>query len=130
MQREQVFGTAYLARAVAFKGQTRVGLAHPHPIVDDLDECASGVLEDDLDVSCLSVNGILHQFLDDTGGALDDFSGGNLVGHRVGQQFDHITHGVSLVEEFYLLKETRQRELRERWHCCLSDGACRPRCCA
>ena len=96
MEGEQVFGTAYLARAVAFKGQTRVGLAHPHPIVDDLDERAPGILEDDLDMCCLSVNGVLHQFLDDTGRALDDFSGGNLVGHRVGQEFNYIAHGASI----------------------------------
>ena len=93
VQREQVLGIAYLAGAMAFKGQACVGLAHPHPVVDNLDECAARILEDNLDVGCLGINGVLHQFLDDTGRALDDFAGSNLVGYRIGQQFNHITHG-------------------------------------
>ena len=97
MKGEQVIGCANLARAVALKGQTGIGIAHPHPIVDDLYQGAARILEDNLDMGSLSVNGILYQFLDDAGRSLDDFTGGNLIGYRIGQQFNHIAHGLSSV---------------------------------
>ena len=80
---------------MALKGQTRVGLAHPHPVIDDLDERAARVLKDNLDMSRLGVDGILHQFLDNAGGTLYHLAGSNLVGDRIGQKFNHITHGIS-----------------------------------
>ena len=78
---------------MTFKGQPGIGIAHPHPVVDNLDQGAAGILQDNLDMGCSGIDRVLHQFLDDTGGTLDDFAGSNLIGYRVGQEFDNVTHG-------------------------------------
>ena len=41
----------------------------------------------------LGVEGILHQFLDDAGGALDHFAGGDLVGDLLGEKADAVHWG-------------------------------------
>ena len=80
---------------MTLKGQAGIGLAHPHPVINNLNQGAARVLENNLDMGGLGVNGVLHQFLDDTGGALDDLASSNLVGYRIGKQFYHVTHGIT-----------------------------------
>ena len=96
LQCKQVIGRTYFARAVTFKRQACVGLTHPHPIINDLNQGAPGILQNNLNVACLGVDGIFHQFLDDVSGSLNDLASGNLVGDRVGQEFNNVTHGYSL----------------------------------
>ena len=57
-------------------------------IVDDLDEFASALLDGDADAGRTGVNGIFDEFLDDGGGAFDDFAGGDLVDEECGEAAD------------------------------------------
>ena len=84
-EREQVIGAANLGGAVPLEGQARVGVGHAHAIVNNLYQCPSGILEDNLDVVGTGINGVLHQLLDDRGRALDYLASSNLVGNRIGQ---------------------------------------------
>ena len=63
----------------------RVSRRHAGAVVNDLDQSAAGVLDYDADVGCSGIDGVFDQLLDHRSRTLDHFSGGYLVGHRVGK---------------------------------------------
>jgi hypothetical protein len=75
---------------MTFESQTGIGLAHSLAIVDNLNTGAAGILDIDIYVAGSGIHGILHQLLDDRSRTLDNLSGSNLVGYRVGQQVYYI----------------------------------------
>ena len=68
---------------MALKSHACVGLAHAAAVVGDLQERASGVIDDDVYMLGPGVQGVLHQLLEAGGGALNDLARRNLVGYTV-----------------------------------------------
>jgi hypothetical protein len=89
------------AGGVAFQAEQGVVAAHAHSVIGHADEAASAGLDFDGQAGGLGVEGIFHQFFDHAGRAFDDFAGGDLVGHLLGQQTDavHLPSGKAL-EDF------------------------------
>ena len=65
-------------------GTACIGRGHSAAVVDDLNECTACIFEDYRDLCGTGIDGIFDKFLDDGCRALYDFTGSNLVGHRVG----------------------------------------------
>jgi hypothetical protein len=78
---------------MALEGQAGIGDRHAAAVVDHLDAGAAGIDDDDIDGLGAGIDGILHQFLDDRGGALDDLAGGYLVGYAIGKKGYYVGHG-------------------------------------
>ena len=68
------------------KGQACIGLGHSPPVVDDLYGCPPGIDDDDMDMPCAGIDGVLDQFLDDRSGTLYDLAGSYQVRNRIGEQ--------------------------------------------
>ena len=81
----QVFGRCQLGSGVTLEAQHGVVGCHPGAVVNDLDEGATGILHDHLDVRGAGVHGILHQLFHHGSGALDHLSRGNHVCNILGQ---------------------------------------------
>ena len=77
---------------MALEGQTRVGIRHSAAVVDYLNQILAAVAENNLNGGCTGVDCIFNQLLDYRSRALDNFSGGNLVGHRIRQKSDNVAH--------------------------------------
>ena len=88
--RTQILRPGDFAGRVPFQAEQRVVPAHAQAVVGDANEAASAGLDFNRQARGLGVEGILHQFLDHAGGALDDLAGGDLVGHLFGQQTDAV----------------------------------------
>ena len=72
------------------KAEPRILEGHPLAVVDDLYQGPAGILDNQLDVGGTGIDGVFEQFLHHGGGALHHLTGGNLVGHGLGQEFDDI----------------------------------------
>ena len=77
---------------MALEAYTGVAVAHAAAVVDDLDERAAGILDDELYLGGACVEGILEELLDCRGRTVDHLAGGDLVGHAVGQYVDDVAH--------------------------------------
>ena len=93
---------------------------HAGAVVGDADEVDAALFEVDTDAARAGVEGVLDQLLDDAGGALDDLSGGDLVGQILRQDLDparlaqRAFHGRS--ERFEAREEARHVQMYvERW---------------
>ena len=69
---------------MTFESQSGVGARHTHAIINDLDGGAPGIDHRHIYVSCLGIDGILDQFLDDRGRTLYHLSRSYLIGHTIG----------------------------------------------
>ncbi len=85
---EQVVGGAQLGCGVAFEGQQGIVAVHALAVVGDADEAAAAGLDFDANAVGAGVQGILQQFLDHGGRAIDNLAGGDLVGNLVGENAD------------------------------------------
>ena len=92
MQLEEVGRLAYFRCGVALECQAGVGVGHACTVVNHLYECFAGVAQYYLDAFRFGIDSVFNQFLDYGGRTLDYFSGGYLVGHRIGQKFDYVVH--------------------------------------
>ena len=88
----QVFGPGNFAGGMTFEGEERVVAAHAEPVVGDIDERATAVLDGDRDASGFGVEGVLDQLLHDGGGPLDHLAGSDLVGDLLGEETNPV-HG-------------------------------------
>jgi hypothetical protein len=85
---EQVVGVAELRGGVALEAADRVRRGHAGTGVDYVDQGAAGIREVDVDACGTGIDRILDEFLDDAGGALDHFAGGDLVRNMRWQHLD------------------------------------------
>ena len=69
-----------LARRVPLDRQPRVVRLHALAVVFDANQLLAAELDGDADAAGAGVERVLDQLLDDRGGPLDDFAGGDLVG--------------------------------------------------
>ncbi len=99
---EKVFGTGNLGSTVAFESHTRIGRRHAAAVIYYLYKCTPGVLDYYLNHCGTGIDGVFHKFFNDRGGTLHHLTGGNLIGHRIGKQFDYITHYLAMFQ--YLLQ--------------------------
>lgn len=83
-QREEVFYPADLAGGMPLKGHAGIGLTHALAVVNHLEQGASGIAYDDLNISSPGIQAVLHQLLQTRSRPLDHFSGGYLVGYMIG----------------------------------------------
>ena len=67
------------------EGYTRIRLAHPFAVVDDLDQRLARILNEKPDLGCARINGILQQLFHGAARPLDDLSGCDLVRDVIGQ---------------------------------------------
>ena len=107
---EEIVGGAELAGGVALEGEESVVLDHAVAVVGDADELAAAGFDFDADAGGSGVEGVFEELFDDGGGTLDDFAGGDLVGHQVGEDAD-AAHGDRLYGERMCGKRGRSR-----WH--------------
>ena len=77
---------------MALEAADRVGWGHPRAVVQDLDQGAAGVHEVHVDAGCACIYRILYEFLDGARGALDYFSGRDLVRNVRRQHLDPVGH--------------------------------------
>ncbi len=70
---------------MALERELRVRARHPLAVVFDRHQLLAAEIDDDGDPRGAGVDGVLDELLDDGGGTLDDFAGGDLVG-EVGRQ--------------------------------------------
>ena len=92
MEGEKVVGLPDLRRGMPLEGQARISLRHAGAVVDDLDRRSPCISHHHTDVACTGINGVLHQLLDDRGGALNDLASGNLVGYGIGKELNDVGH--------------------------------------
>ena len=68
-----------------FKGQTGIGFTHAVAVVDNLDERASRIFQDNLYACGMGVNSIFDKFLNNRSRSLYHFASSNLVSNGIGQ---------------------------------------------
>ena len=78
---------------MALEGEESVVADHAVAVVGDADELAASGFDLDADAGGSGVERVFEELFDDGGGALDDFAGGDLVGHEVGEDAD-AAHGM------------------------------------
>ena len=88
---------------MAFKAQACIGSRHTLAVVDYLNEGASGIHYEHVNLSGLSIDGVLYEFLYHRCRALYHLTGGYLIGHGVGQQLYNIAHRFLLIIMYNLL---------------------------
>jgi len=86
----EVVAVTELAGGVALEAEEGVVAAHAGTVVGDGDEAAAAGGDLDVDLGGAGVEGVFEEFLEDGGGALDDFAGRNLVGDMLGQEADSV----------------------------------------
>src|SRR5262245_57790382 len=79
-QRLQVVNVPELAGREALQRQRSLLGMHAAAVISHLDEPPSPIDQLDIDTRAASIEGIVDEFLDDRGGALDDFSSRNAAG--------------------------------------------------
>ena len=77
---EQIVGGAQFAGGVTLEGEQRVVVGHAVAVVDDADHALAAGFDFDANAVGAGVERVFEQLLDDGGGALDDFAGGDAVG--------------------------------------------------
>src|SRR5262249_15112607 len=75
---KEIVGRGKLAGGVIAQRQLDIVGMDALPVIDDADELAAPLLDVDIDARAAGVDAVFQQFLDDAGGALDDFAGGDL----------------------------------------------------
>ena len=85
---EQIVGGAELGGGVALEGEEGVVVDHAVAVVGDADELAAAGFDLDADAGGAGVERVFEELFDDGGGAFDDFAGGDLVRHEVGEDAD------------------------------------------
>ena len=88
----EVEAGAYFAGGVALEAEEGVVAVHACAVVCDADHRASAGADHHLDFACLGVEGVLDELFYHGGGALDDFSGGDLAGDVLWKEGD-AAHG-------------------------------------
>ena len=86
--RGQVRAFADLARGMTFEAEQGVGAIHAAPVISHADQAGSAALELHRDALGTRIDGVLHQFLDHRGGALDHLPGSDLAGQDIGKEAD------------------------------------------
>ena len=77
---QQVVCGRYFGCRMSFEAQNRLVRRHAAAVVNDLDQCPSGVAEYHGHLCCSRVHCVLDKFLDYRGRSLYDLSGSNHVG--------------------------------------------------
>ena len=75
---------------MALEAADRVRWGHAGTGVDHVDQGATGIREVNVDARSTGIDRILDEFLDDAGGALDHFAGGDLVRNMRWQHLDEV----------------------------------------
>ncbi len=75
---------------MSFKSQTGICFRHTATIINDLDRGASSISHHDTNVTCSSIDSILHQFLNHRRRSLNDFTSGYLVGNGIGKKLNNV----------------------------------------
>lgn len=65
------------------KGKACIRLAHPFPIVNNLNGCFSGISDDDGYLRGSGIKAVFHKFLDDRCRTLDNFTSRYLIGYAI-----------------------------------------------
>ena len=81
----EVFGGGDFRRRVTLEAEHGVVRRHSAAVVDDLDERAAGICDDDGDFARAGVHCVLHQFLNHRRRPLDDLSGSYHIGNVAGK---------------------------------------------
>ena len=84
----QIVGVPDLARRMPFDRQPRIIRLHPFSVVLDADLLLAAELDVNREAPRAGVDRVLDELLDDGGGALDDFAGGNLIREIRGETSD------------------------------------------
>ena len=77
-----------LGGGVAIHREREIGRGHAAAVVGDADPTPSAAIGEDVDPAGAGVDGVLDQFLDHAGGALDHFAGGDAVDDLFGKLAD------------------------------------------
>ena len=77
----QILGALNLAGGMPFQAKQRVIAAHAGAVIGHPDQAASAGLDLNANIAGAGVQGVLNEFFHDTGGTLNHFAGGDLVGH-------------------------------------------------
>ena len=85
---QQVFHVGKFAGGVALEGQQRVVAHHAHAVVGEANQAPAAGLDIQAKFGGPGVERVFEQLLDDAGGALDHFSGGDFIGDVVGENAD------------------------------------------
>ena len=72
-------------RGVSEERQKSVITEHPGPVVVNADETLASPIEFNTEVGGAGIERVFQQFLDDRRRALNDFTGGNLIGNSIGK---------------------------------------------
>ena len=73
---------------MALERHTEFRRRHPEAIIADGDQRGASVSDIDSQMRCAGVQGVLDQFLDHRGRALNNFPRGDLIDQRIGQRTD------------------------------------------
>ena len=96
-QVEQVVRRGQLAGGVPNEAQPSILGRHAGSVVHDLNGRPSRIQHVHLDRGGAGVHGVFHQLLDHRSGPLDDFPGGNLIGHVVRQDVNRLAHPLAFM---------------------------------
>jgi len=83
-QVEKIVSRTEFGGSMPFEAQAGVVKTHALAIIHHLYQGASGILDNQLDIVSARVHGVFEQFLHYGGRPLDDLTGRNLIGHRIG----------------------------------------------
>ena len=92
MKGKQIISFGDFGSGMALKCHTGVGFRHSFPVVDDLHQCFSGILDQDLDLCGTGINSILDQLLYNRSRSLNHFASRNLIGDTVRQKMYNVAH--------------------------------------
>lgn len=110
----EILGSRYFGRGMTFERHARIGFGHTLAVVNDLDERATGIPDEDLNLGSTSVNGVLDQFLDNGGRSVNHLASGYLIGDAIGQQVNDVRHRSTF--EFRTIKESVVRDFNGGGH--------------
>lgn len=110
----EVLGSRYFGRGMTFERHAGIGFGHTLAIINDLDERATGIPDEDLNLGSTGVNSVLDQFLDNGGGAVNHLASGYLIGDAIGQQVNDVRHRSTF--EFRTVKESVVRDFNGGGH--------------
>ena len=84
-QSKQIGRLAYLGSGMALEREARIRFRHPLSIVNYLDAGLARVRHQYVYLLRFGIDGVLYQFLHHRCRTLNDLSGRNLIGNRIGQ---------------------------------------------
>ena len=84
LQTEKIAGLFQFGGGVSFKAKSRILCRHTFSVVVDLNERLAGILDEDVYLCSVCVDGVFHQLFHHRRGLLHHFAGSNLIGYMFG----------------------------------------------